>query len=265
MPEDLAVSTHHREYPEHDSPRVHVENEFIFNLVMSAIKLATMRAGPNAARDQGSKGWYKIALESLVQTDEIQTILADTEVGYGIKLHAIEDIAFECTLRSVELKYYDLWCKERSSKAIQWQAGNAVSTLRRVLPALTQFAEISGDPRAIEYRALWNAVSLNFDFSPFRARLTWHTAARALAGLYKLHINSEVGWSAHGAGVRFIHPALHRIGVNCTPAAIEKSLDPKRHHQADPRLACPPYSRFKGVFDQIPPGAPNRASLGAGA
>jgi hypothetical protein len=172
-----------------------------------------------------------------VRPDDVKAMLAKAGARSAPDFDALDDIAYESTLRAVQLRHQP----QKRSQSVHRQATNAVATLRRVLPEIIDRAEgLERDPRrAFQYRVLPAALSQSLDFTPPIKRLTWHTAARALAGLYKLHIDPAAGWSAHGPAVRFLELALRRVGVkSCTRAAIEKALDPKRHPNPDPYLAC---------------------------
>jgi len=203
-------------------------------------------------------GARRVMDELEVHPDDVKAMLAKAGIRSAPDQDALDDIAHECTFRAIELRILEV-CSNPKFRPLERQASEAVSTLRRVLPRMIEVAP-TDHPRVVEYRALLAALSPSFDFSRGR-KYTWHTAARALAGLYTLHVNPAAGWSHHGAGAKFLQLALDRISrgrLNIEATAIEKALDPKRYPEPDPGLAGWPYTSFPGLFDRVPPRARRR-------
>jgi hypothetical protein len=159
--------------------RVHVGREF--DLMMRAAHLAGLRGDKPTHDESAEKLARRVIAEVAVRPDEVETMLARAGIGSVPDPDAVEDIAFECTFRAIEVQEERRW---PPSHDLERQASNAAATLRRVLPALIAFAQLCRDPRVVEYSALLAALSPALDFSRLRKGKDWHTAARALAGLY---------------------------------------------------------------------------------
>jgi hypothetical protein len=201
-----------------------------------------------------------------VTPEEISALLSATGVSTTTK-KSLDDFAIECTIRTIDAEIGRLSGNARIAKRAdtekkkkqkpERQLAIAIATLKRELPAVIDAAERRGDPRSDEYRALLAAAEKSPGFTPLAsspqhpevfapAKPSWHTAARALAILYKLHINPDEGFSS-GPGVQFIVAALGRIGWAVSPDAARKALDPKRQ-KPDLWLEWPPNSYANGVL-----------------
>jgi hypothetical protein len=246
-----------------NSVRVHADAISERRLLLRAVQLGDLlygwtpeeEAGPDDERTKFevlTRRCRRAIAEVAVTPDEIRSILENSGVRTVPTSDALEDFAFECTLRAVELTAERRLREKGAARRLrpEREASNAVATLRRVLPEIIDYgSSIESDSRVSQWRALLSALNsptLSFT-STLKSPPTWHTAARGLAGLYRLHINSKSGWSAHGPGVKFVQLALKRIGLDCSTSAIEKCLDSKRR-RPNPWLTNPPYCHFPKIF-----------------
>ncbi len=146
-------------------------------------------------------------------------------------LSAASEIAFACWALGLDRRASAR--RPRNLAQTYREAGRAAATLRRVLPRIVEYGELSGDARAAGHQALLSTIrAANFAVPSQQQRpRDWRAAAPRLAELFsKMMADRATGWSRKGPAVKFLVRALRRIypGANITLAAIEQALSRDR-------------------------------------